>query len=235
MIGVHARCGGDANFIAQIPEDRAEGVGGTMTTRGNGRRRGASTPPRRPGVVILGSYRKHFPMIRNLRRKFELAGIQVLWPPDLDLSDERSHFPVFRATDGPDVTNRDLEQRVLEDSIRRPECDLVAVANFRVQGEPYVGKDTAAEIGWASCAGKFIVSVNPVSPADSPVLCDLVDMVMTPDQITDMITNDPSWFAGWNRRRRRRPGRGHRDATHRPQQAPLPTLGGSTGSHASRR
>lgn len=136
----------------------------------------------RPRIVILGSFRKHSQAITEVIEALQAADIEVLWPR------LGKGFPVSARDTA--KAREELERRALEDAIRR--CSVVLVANFHYRGQPYLGLDTAFEIGCADRERKYIVSFNRITEA--PAIASMVDRVMNPEELPRALREEPSSF-----------------------------------------
>ena len=147
----------------------------------NGRRRGG----RGHTCVILGSFRKdqNYQKIVEAGEGFEASRcIKVVWPPLSQIRDQGSQFPRF-LTDSPRASDKELEQELLERHLQA--CCFVYLVNQYYDNQPYIGLDTAFEIGYACKAGKPVFPLHDI--VGSPVIGSQVEGVKTPDQIVRMV------------------------------------------------
>ncbi|MCA1832292.1 MAG: hypothetical protein ABR548_10385 [Actinomycetota bacterium] len=133
-------------------------------------------------AVIVGSFRRNAKRIHAIAENFRQGGIDVKWPlweqaPEFE--DPMAGFPRDRS-DPKDTSEKQLEQRVLEEGI------AVACFVYLANANRYFGQDTTFELGWASALGVPIYTYERMNE-DNPVVAHRVNGVRTPQELIDKV------------------------------------------------
>jgi len=101
-------------------------------------------------TVIIGSFRKHFREIIELRKELERLQIKVLSPKDCTIINPDDEFVIFQS----DVTS---DQRFLQDAVfsKIRYSTFVILANF----DDYIGRAATLEMGYAIAHGISILTL----------------------------------------------------------------------------
>ena len=104
-------------------------------------------------TVIIGSFRKHFQEIIELKKELEKLQIKVLSPKECTIINPDDEFVIFRS----DTTS---DQKILQDAVfsKIRYSTFVILANFN----DYIGRAATLEMGYAIANGISILTLNPV-------------------------------------------------------------------------
>jgi nucleoside 2-deoxyribosyltransferase len=116
-------------------------------------------------AVIIGSFRKHFHEIIELRKALELLGVAVLSPKNCNITNPDGEFIIFESDSTSDAK---LLQAVVFTKIKY--STFVVLANF----DDYIGRATTLEIGYAVAHGIPIFSLKPVKDIHLQPYCRLL-------------------------------------------------------------
>lgn len=116
-------------------------------------------------TVIIGSFRKHFREIIELRKKLEKLQIKVLSPKDCTIINPDDEFVIFQS----DATS---DQKFLQDAVfsKIRYSSFVILANFN----DYIGRAATLEMGYAIANGISILTLRPVKDIHLKPYCRLL-------------------------------------------------------------
>lgn len=116
-------------------------------------------------IVIIGSFRKHFREIINLKKELEKVQIRVLSPKECTIKNPGSEFVIFQS----DATS---DHKFLQDTVfSKIRCStFVLLANYN----DYIGQAATLEIGYAIAHGISILTLNPVKDVHLKPYCRLL-------------------------------------------------------------
>lgn len=116
-------------------------------------------------TVIIGSFRKHFREIIELKKELEKLQIKILSPKDCSIINPDDEFVIFQS----DVTS---DQKILQDVVfsKIRYSTFVILANFN----DYIGRAATLEMGYAIAHGISILTLNPVKDVHLKPYCRLL-------------------------------------------------------------
>lgn len=116
-------------------------------------------------TVIIGSFRKCFREIIELRKELERLQIKVLSPKDCTIINPDDEFVIFQS----DVTS---DQKFLQDAVfsKIRYSTFVILANFN----DYIGRAATLEMGYAIAHGISILTLRPVTDIHLKPYCRLL-------------------------------------------------------------
>ena len=116
-------------------------------------------------TVIIGSFRKHFREIIELRKELERLHIKVLSPKDCTIINPDDEFVIFQS----DATS---DQKFLQDAVfsKIRYSTFVILANFN----DYIGQAATLEMGYAIAHGISILTLRPVKDIHLQPYCRLL-------------------------------------------------------------
>ena len=119
-------------------------------------------------AVIIGSFRKHYQEIIELKNELEKLQIVVLSPKDCTIVDPAAEFVVFQ----PDSTS---DPKLLQDAVfsKIKSATFVILANFN----DYIGRAATLELGYAIANGISIFTLRPMKDAHLKPYCRLLSEV----------------------------------------------------------
>lgn len=116
-------------------------------------------------TVIIGSFRKHFREIIELKKELERLQIKVLSPKDCTIINPDDDFVIFQS----DATS---DQKFLQDAVfsKIKYSTFVILANFN----DYIGRAATLEMGYAIAHGISILTLKPVKDIHLKPYCRLL-------------------------------------------------------------
>jgi hypothetical protein len=119
-------------------------------------------------TVIIGSFRKHFHEIIELRKELEKLEIAVLSPKDCIITNPYDEFVIFESDSTSDA-------KLLQDAVftKIKYSTFVVLANFN----DYIGRAATLEIGYAIAHGISIFTLNPVKDVHLKPYCRLLSEI----------------------------------------------------------
>ena len=126
-------------------------------------------------VVISGSFRKHYDCIRDMIRRFEGLGVQVLSPKHSEIVNPDDEFIILEADESisPMTLERDHLKAISQ-----------AGALYLCNVEGYIGPASAMELGWARAMGKMVFVKEP---CEDVTLQHFTGEQATPEQVKELI------------------------------------------------
>lgn len=132
-------------------------------------------------ATIMGSFNKHYPIIRNIANYFKENGIEVIAPSITTIAKNDGEYAILKTDTSEDPV--DLETEFLRKCI---EADFVYVCNK----DGYMGKTVMFELGYMLAKGQEVFFME--KPAEEKLIMEMVNksfapIVYTAEELVRMI------------------------------------------------
>ncbi len=126
--------------------------------------------------LLIGSFRKHYPHMVDVIKKFEGAGIEVLSPKVAEILNPDDEFVVFDY-DPEHLSEKELEDLVLEKMHKSRFVYLVNPGG-------YIGLSASFEVGYCAAHGIDVYAMEPSTELCAKYIKD----VKSPEEILEHLT-----------------------------------------------
>ena len=127
--------------------------------------------------LLIGSFRKHYPNMVDVIKKFESAGIEVLSPKIAEILNPDDEFVVFDY-DPENLSEKELEDLVLEKMHKSRFVYLVNPGG-------YIGLSAAFEVGYCAAHGIDVYAMEPSTELCAKYFTD----IKSPEEILEHLAN----------------------------------------------